>query len=561
MAVPSFLPGGIGIGIGVIAVVMASYGLAIDDIPGGDLLGPGEETLNRIQELENQVDEQEITIAVLENEAINIGETLTNTEIEVNELDDALSSISGNANIMDTHIFEGGEFMELPPMSYDELLGIHNHQTLEHAEYELIPLHDFPALHHFGPFSHSAFRDIQTQICDTQTRWFYNDYFEKIDVESHQWYEKYLFTYDAYPFSNYINDYPTELQLLNENCMMLELLSVSYTQKYGGSVQLHFELIEDFFYEINLDLAQDDGTTIPALVDIGTLSLDVFVNPDPRSFNVHHFDDTVHVEFTPSDIVVYESIDLDSTSGTGTDLDLILTLDGDYTAEINDNLRTTAESISIVGAITQTNKDLPTHSALFILGFLHSAFNNTLGNSNFVDNIEISDDYIDIDWREGIPKLIIKYSIKVSQSFGDLFGDPEFIVVADISHDFYDNRPLLKIPTREYDKNSSESSYDGFVYHISEPRPAGVFTEFDCDLRTTMIRDTYFYLRLYEDDRLGDDYVGTAYVPYFPNWDKVYDDVCAENWNTVVETQEMKSVLKKKGGSLSITVTSTTGIS
>jgi hypothetical protein len=225
-------------------------------------------------------------------------------------------------------------------------------------------------LRHFGPFfKGSDITQVQVGLNERTATWYYNEFLATHEDTAifKRYYGSSLPTNrppsnvvpGTFPSSNGFND------------IVLSLQRVSYSSRYGGTVELKFKAVEDYEVEVRKD------TT---LWDIGTLEMNAYVVPVAGSFNPNYllqYSSLTYLEFVPQEAVAYELVNEKLTS-----------LPDNNLAELNSALKEIA-----VHLLTNT---FTRDASRFVHAFVHSQFKDYIGPTDKVDIVEITDDFLDL---------------------------------------------------------------------------------------------------------------------------------------------------------------------
>lgn len=163
---------------------------------------------------------------------------------------------------------------------------------------------------------------------------------------------------------------------------------LTYSSRYGGSLKLTFQSLEDFQVEYR------QGNVA---WDIAWLGMDVYVRPVPTFLNPNaplgsFQDGLVRVEFRPQGVIGYSVSDGNLTVQESDPLPALLTA-----------LANSAQTIIAGGAGATFRRD----AARFSYGLVHAAFWEEIGLTNNVTAIEISDGFFFPRTTAGRPVAVV----------------------------------------------------------------------------------------------------------------------------------------------------------
>jgi hypothetical protein len=202
------------------------------------------------------------------------------------------------------------------------------------------------------------------------------------------------------------------------NDMLFELDQIRYSSRYGGSVQLMFKLNED--YEGELVKVLDSTTNERIVWDLKSLSMAIFVNPVSNAFNPLNPSGAGQpnfIEFNPIKLAAYK------VAGN-----TITVMTDDTSAQLHEALNAMKPWIS--QAIKTNIHDL-------VHGFIHSQFRDFITDTELVDNLAVTDGFIDLHTREAIPVFMVQARIRKVAL--DTESGPEEIVFSAGAWHVYDS--------------------------------------------------------------------------------------------------------------------------
>jgi hypothetical protein len=140
-----------------------------------------------------------------------------------------------------------------------------------------------------GPFEYNYFKDIQIVLDKDGAEWCYNNYFQSVPNKNlYARYYRYSRSQGKHivpttntpgsdgapPRPGAQTDNIPDSQ--NAQGVLLELKSIHYSSRFGGSVKLLFEMIEEYYYEFRFE---------PYLYDLSFLEVSIYVVPLADSLN------------------------------------------------------------------------------------------------------------------------------------------------------------------------------------------------------------------------------------------------------------------------------------
>ena len=302
-----------------------------------------------------------------------------------------------------------------------------------------------------GPFNYLEFREIEV-VLTREAAVYCNDYFEKIALSSVA-HEKGLYTLywpaeaalpGATPVptsgseSGSTIDISVGVDETYAGGVLLRLYEISYSSRYGGSVRLDFQMVEDYYLEFVCP-SLDPNTPPPYCYDLSELQMSLFVKPNKASFVPADYSSgsvippfqTYYVEFEPT--VDYAYWGANRLSGG----DLEKAID-----HLHSQLLEYSNYVKMAGHIYKNIRFF----GPFVLGFLHNEHRTQLQGDFIVDHISISDGDFKLSTHQAQYFLDINYKILKVDIYPqpllvhELFSFGEEVVIAmSGGHDLYDD--------------------------------------------------------------------------------------------------------------------------
>lgn len=318
-------------------------------------------------------------------------------------------------------------------------------------------------LRHFGPFfSGSDITQIHLVLNGKNAVWYYQDF-----LTGHE---------DSAIFQKYYGaNLPSTTPTVNVvpgtypnadgfDDIQMELQRISYSSRYGGSVQLQFQSNEDYEVEVR------KGTT---LWDLNSLIMRVYVVPVATVFNpnnpIYSAPRVVYVEFIPSGAVAYDIAGTILSVRPDNALTELTNALGEYGPQV---------------ASANFSRD----ASRLVYGFVHSQFKDYIAATDKVDMIEITNDFLDLHTRAG--EVTFHLNIRISDINLDTeWGDEEIVIEIAAEHVFdLDDRVGNPSIAHEFDAINNR---EGTPF-----RNFGVFKLDQCAALDSVI----FIIKVVEDD-------------------------------------------------------------
>jgi hypothetical protein len=117
-----------------------------------------------------------------------------------------------------------------------------------------------------------------------------------------------------------------------------------------------------------------------------------------------------------------------------------------------------AELTQALGLLSQeVGRDIGPDARRFVGGFLWALFPQLLGPDRIVEGINISDDFIELFTRQGIPVVAVRFRARDIKSFGaDFFTEDEHRLTLDSVHVY--NGGIVKGPSRTFETESGDDT-------------------------------------------------------------------------------------------------------
>lgn len=192
---------------------------------------------------------------------------------------------------------------------------------------------------------------------------------------------------------------------------------IAYSSRYGGTVELTFRARND----VGLEVRRGDFVW-----DLKNVEIRVYVAPvayglQNPSWAYNRGDVTCEIFSSEQTCYSVPIVGTYSTPGTP-----FQALDDVHQWELT----------QAFGLLCQEwAKDIAQHARRFVGGYLHTLFPELLGLDRIVEGINISDDFIDLHSRQGIPAASVRFQARNVISYGaDLVTEPEFRLTLDSMH-------------------------------------------------------------------------------------------------------------------------------
>lgn len=342
---------------------------------------------------------------------------------------------------------------ELPSSVVNNLHSVYTTTSLRKANGQ-----PWRPLNHFGPFSSgSEFSEIQILIPTSgSSDVHFNNFFT--NNSDNLIYSKYFYSTQFPPTANMPNrnQEPGTKPAgtgYRYNDSMMKLNNISYSSKYGGSINLTFNLAENTEFEVK------NGST---LWDIGNLRMNVFVQPKTTSMNPTSqgqlsttYNRRVHIELAPYQVTQYT----DTGTGTGSGMEIVPVTQTDLASAMS-NLASLTES-SIHNKISR-----------FALGFLHNQHQDKLPLTDKVLSLEISDNFVDMVTQARQPYLSLQARILWTISWTDFMANDEQSVIIAATH-IYASGASVNIPPTVTQTTNDDTNGPWRTY--------GMWEAADCD--------------------------------------------------------------------------------
>ncbi len=245
---------------------------------------------------------------------------------------------------------------------------------------------------YFGPFRDNALLNkISIVIGQTQNaRWYHGDFFnDNPDSDRYKPFYGNLPISDEKPAYNYTPGLYSGAD--GSGYINFTLDKISYSGKYGGTIELLFMANEDVGFEFR------KGQII---WDAKILILKVFVTPTCQGLTSPHSAYSLGSVMCELEASAYTAYSLISNR--------ISILDDLKTQEYNDTLKTLSNKIA---------SDIQQIARRFTGGFLWSIFPDLLGITSYVTGLNISDDFIDIKRRDA--EIMVSVSFRCEDCTSD----------------------------------------------------------------------------------------------------------------------------------------------
>ena len=337
-----------------------------------------------------------------------------------------------------------------------------------------------------GPYARPQFKDIQILLvpkkpsAPSMATTFFGDYFEEIATNPPNHVKAlYRLYFGNSIFESLAGKHPpdptpgtsieftvkTRIDSGNKNQthalgILLQLKRLSYTSRYGGSIRLDFEMVEDYFYEF---FCPSNGAGKgPYFYDLSRLQMSVFIkvlkfrpaNQTPRFIGASG----MFVEFHPRVEGVYSGTE----SGGMIFPALAPALSGE---QFNEAVSYLHEQLSEYSTALVSLA----HLGSFTLGFLHNELRDTQLTGDFiVEQVAISDGEIQIWTRQAQYFLTIHYSVRHVKLDTEL-GKEEVRLALKGAHSFYTEPGDRGYRTHDYiegQKMKAEGRRSS-LYHIA----------------------------------------------------------------------------------------------
>ena len=323
---------------------------------------------------------------------------------------------------------------------------------------------------HTGPFYRGSDLGL-VQIVARQTSggWYFNDYFAT--CPDGPFYS--LYFNNTLPSTATPPNVPVPGTVPSNagfNSVIFGLQRISYTSRYGGSVELSFEMLEDLEYELRGTAPDTTTTTKDVVWDFQALRMNIYVQPLAGYFNhpnLIYQVGTPFVEFIAEDPVAYEIV---SATGSGSAAQVVRRSD----EEALEGLRGSFDSIALTmaGAWRAT-------AARFVHGFLHGQFQNEIGPLENVNVVEISDDHFQVVTSTGTPHFTVELrlnpiTVRKSQGLENVTGD----IVAHI---------ILRLPATDPFNPITGTEFAVASGEVTPFRGYGTFEVADCGAGASLI--------------------------------------------------------------------------
>ncbi len=255
-------------------------------------------------------------------------------------------------------------------------------------------LRPLDALRATGPFCPGDLTRIKLQVDGQRAQWYFTDYLTTSPVGP--FLQKY--SIGALPTS-----LPPDVPATGDprhvpgampssdgtNDIRFQMKCVRYSRRYGGSIQLIFQLEEAFEYEARF------GTT---LWDADDTELSLFVTPDFRQFNTAVTPgvlgrEPTHLEIKPRILIAYQG-----------NLSQPSTITSDTSSERArfDSLFTTVST-----GILSNNLNFRYMASGFAYGFVHYLFRTQLSGTNKVAMMELDERFLALTTKPGVAMVSV----------------------------------------------------------------------------------------------------------------------------------------------------------
>lgn len=272
---------------------------------------------------------------------------------------------------------------------------------------------------YFGPFwEGSDLHQIEIYVQGPSTAtWYYNDYFvNHPDAAAYQpFYPGNVLPTQETPAETMVPGYIPPTDGAGQFVCFLD--RIAYSSRYGGTVELTFRARNDVGLEVR------HGAYVWDLKD---LELRIYVTPTNWGLQTPsgaYRGGTVTCDILSSEQTCY-SLPIQGTYSTpGTPFQAL--------DDVHQGQLTQALGLLSQGLAT----DIAPEARRFVGGFLHALFPELLGPGRIVEGINISDDFIELYTRQGIPVVSVRFQARNVLSYGaDFFTEPEFKLTLDSMH-------------------------------------------------------------------------------------------------------------------------------
>lgn len=286
---------------------------------------------------------------------------------------------------------------------------------------------------YFGPFwEGSDLHEIEIYISGSNVSWYCNDYFANCpDAARYQpFYPGQNLPTQGTPAVPMVPGYMPASDGAGHFVCFLD--RVAYSSRYGGTVELTFR----GRYDVGLEVRS--GAYVWDLKD---LELRIYVTPTAQGLQnpgIAYSQGTVTCEILSREQICYSVPTQGSYTNPGTPFQAL-----------NDVHQ--AELTQALGLLSQeVGKDIASDARRFVGGFLWALFPELLGPGRIVEGINISDDFIELYTRQGIPVVAVNFRARDVHSHGaDTFTADEHRLTLDSVHVY--NGGIVYGPSKTYE--------------------------------------------------------------------------------------------------------------
>lgn len=292
---------------------------------------------------------------------------------------------------------------------------------------------------YFGPFWEGTdISQIQIYMSGSNSNWYYNDYFyNHPDATRYQPFYGQNLPAQKTPYTPMVPGFmPTSD---GAGCFVCFLDRVAYSSRYGGTVELTFRAQSDVGLEVR------GGAYVWDLKD---LELRIYVTPSAQGLQnptFAHSYGTVICEVLSREQICYSVPTQGSYTNPSTPFQA---LDDVHQAGLTQALGMISQEIA---------KDIATDARRFVGGFLWALFPELLDPGRIVEGINVSDNFIELYTRQGIPVTVVRFRARDIHSYGaDFFTEDEHRLTLDSVHVY--NGGIVKGPARTFETESGDDT-------------------------------------------------------------------------------------------------------
>lgn len=341
---------------------------------------------------------------------------------------------------------------------------------------------------YFGNFQEgSELEQLQIVLSGMDGSFYYNDFFESMSAEDQDIFK--IYYRPDYRTDNLIGvtvpDQQTPQKVYRDHKPILQVDSIDYSQKYGGSVVMKFELTDFYDEEKEIVRLFDYGYEFSHDIytfDIKDIIIEVYIVPKLSYYNpIAHINiaipsNEMHVEIYPKNVIAYKNNVLIRNFDSSPDY-----------AIFNDYIRNWEQSL------TTSFRSYDKKKSLFIFAhafthYMHSTLLSPLTEK--VTDLFVTDGFFDLtsEIYEGL--AAVSWKIQGIDFYG-WESDLELKVSYKVNY----------LRDGGYKKEITRGNLELGTYEDSYYLPIGIFNESDLDL----ISGIEIVVKIKEDDPISDD--------------------------------------------------------